>query len=160
MQKQPLLHHDAKLNITLVHAGIYPLWDLTTAQSLAREVEAQLQGPLCAELLTNMYGNQPTLWQEDLTGIDRYRFIVNAFTRMRFLNQKGELIFFANGHPKDHPDLIPWFDFPHRKPTGPIIFGHWSALGQFNKNNEIFCLDTGCVWGGPLTALSLDAPNL
>lgn len=155
--KQPLLHHDVSQNMTLVHAGVYPLWDLTTAQNLAREVEAQLQGPNSGELLKHMYGEQPILWQKELTGIDRYRFIINAFTRMRFLNAQGELILSANGHPKDHPELIPWFHFPHRKPCGPITFGHWSALGKFNKENEIFCLDTGCVWGRELTAMTL--PN-
>ncbi len=145
---QPLLHHDAALNMTLVHAGIYPLWDLTTAQSLAKEIEAQLQSQTGNELLKDMYGEQPKRWQDDLTGINRSRFIINAFTRMRFVNANCELILSADGHPNDHLDLIPWFDYPNRKPTGPIVFGHWSRLGKFNKNNEIFCLDTGCVWAG------------
>ncbi|MGA2654634.1 MAG: symmetrical bis(5'-nucleosyl)-tetraphosphatase [Gammaproteobacteria bacterium] len=156
LQQQPLLHHDEDLNITLVHAGIYPLWDLAKAKTFAKEVEAQLQSSACSELLKDMYGEQPTLWSDNLTGIDRYRFIINAFTRMRFVNEKCELMLHADGAPKDHPELIPWFDFPDRKPTGPIVFGHWSRLGKFNKNNEIFCLDTGCVWGGPLTGIRLD----
>jgi bis(5'-nucleosyl)-tetraphosphatase (symmetrical) len=156
LQQQPLLHHDAKLNVTLVHAGIYPLWDLTTAQNLAKEVAAQLQGPHCTILLKDMYGEQPQLWQDDLTGINRYRFIINAFTRMRFVNAKAELVLNQDGHPSAHPDLIPWFDFPLRKNVGPIVFGHWARLGQFNKNNTVFCLDTGCVWGGQLTALRLE----
>jgi bis(5'-nucleosyl)-tetraphosphatase (symmetrical) len=152
---QPLLHFDETLNMTLVHAGVYPLWDLTKAKSLAKEVEAQLQSQSGNALLKDMYGEKPTLWQDNLTGINRYRFIINAFTRMRFVNEKCELMLSANGHPHDHPELIPWFDFPDRKPIGPIVFGHWSRLGKFNKNDEIFCLDTGCVWGGPLTALKL-----
>ncbi len=155
LQHQPLLHHDAALNMTLVHAGIYPLWDLAIAQRLSKEVEVQLKGPLCGALLKDMYGEQPQLWDEKLTGIDRYRFIINAFTRMRFVNAQGELMLFADGAPASHPDLIPWFDFSQRLPTGPIVFGHWSRLGLFNKDNQIFCLDTGCVWGGKLTALRL-----
>lgn len=155
LAQQPLLHHDTNFNMTLVHAGIYPLWDLATAKILAQEVETQLQGPLCATLLKDMYGQQPTLWQDNLTGIDRYRFIINAFTRMRFLNSQAELVLSANGHPQDHAELIPWFDFPQRKATGPVVFGHWSRLGQLNKHNKIFCLDSGCVWGGKLTALNL-----
>lgn len=152
---QPLLHHDETLNMTLVHAGIYPLWDLTQAKNLAKEVEVQLQSSNCGDLLKDMYGEQPTLWQDNLTGINRYRFIINAFTRMRFVNEKCELILKADGAPSDHPDLIPWFDFPNRKPCGRIVFGHWSRLGKFNKDDEIFCLDTGCVWGGELTAARL-----
>ena len=156
LSTRPLLHYDSKLNYMLTHAGVYPYWTLAQAQKSARELEHVLKNNL-DEFLNNMYGNKPDIWDESLTGFERLRFICNCFTRMRFCHQDGTLDFTSNGAPGTVPkDALPWFDFPKRKTADEkILFGHWSTLGDINKKN-IFALDTGCVWGGKLTALRID----
>ncbi len=157
LKARPLLHHDPKLGFTLTHAGIYPLWDLKKAQLLAKEVEQCLQGPDSDNYLKNLFGNLPTTWNDNLTGWDRLRFITNAFTRMRFCNENAELDLKAKGNPRLHPELIPWFAFPGRvMAKRKIIFGHWAALNMETTQEEVYPLDSGCVWGNCLTALCLE----
>ncbi len=158
LRQQKLLHHDPLLNFTMVHAGIPPQWDLSEALAHAREVENVLQGDKIENFLVGMYGNLPSRWDENLDGVDRLRLITNYFTRMRFCNAEGELELqtkeSADAAP---PGFAPWFSYLARKTCSEkIIFGHWAALeGRTNVNN-VFALDTGCVWGGALSALRLE----
>ena len=157
LRHRPLLHHDPDLNTTMVHAGIYPRWSLNKARKRAAEVEAALRGPDVARFLRNMYGNKPDTWSGGLSGYSRLRFIVNSFTRMRFCHEDSSLDFSAKLHPEDHRDLHAWFDVPGRRADDTrIVFGHWSTLGYMEEHN-LLSLDTGCVWGGRLTAVRLDA---
>jgi bis(5'-nucleosyl)-tetraphosphatase (symmetrical) len=157
LRQQPLLHYDSHLNYVLVHAGIAPAWNLVTAQRLAREVEVQLRTS-DSELLAQLYGDQPACWEESLTGVARWRCIINYFTRMRFCTAGGCLDLKFKGEIDDAAaDLLPWFKMPNRQTEQQrIIFGHWAAL-QGNANTEnVFALDTGCVWGQSLTAMRLE----
>lgn len=157
LRRRPLLHHDADLDLTLVHAGLLPQWDLGTATTLAQEVESVLRGPNYDEFFAHMYGDRPPVWREDLTGWDRLRLIVNAFTRLRYCDRSGRIDLAPTGAPGVQPEhLLPWFQFPGRRSEAlTIIFGHWSTLGLWQKNGVIG-LDTGCVWGRALTAVRLD----
>ena len=157
LRQRPLLHHDANLGLTLIHAGLLPQWDLDVAIGLASEVESVLRGPDSDEFLAHMYGNQPRVWREDLTGWDRLRVIVNAFTRLRYCDRSGHMDLAPTGPPGSQPKhLVPWFQLPDRRTKDlTIIFGHWSSLGIWQKDGVIG-LDTGCVWGGALTAVRVD----
>jgi bis(5'-nucleosyl)-tetraphosphatase (symmetrical) len=157
LRRRPLLHHDPLLGYTMVHAGLPPQWDLATATLCAREVEGVLAGPDHAAFLGEMYGDQPDLWSEGLTGTARLRFAVNALTRMRFCTHDGRLELHAKGAPRAAPpELVPWFAVRGRRSTSlNLIFGHWSTLGEADGFG-VFPLDTGCVWGGRLSALRLD----
>ena len=141
----------------LVHAGVVPQWDGPQVLALAREVEAVIAGPDLAAFLPQMYGNQPDLWRDDLAGPARWRFIINALTRLRFCDVLGAMDFEAKeGANLAQPGLIPWFDVPGRRSVDtPIAFGHWSTLGLRNEP-RLLSLDTGCVWGGALTAARVD----
>jgi bis(5'-nucleosyl)-tetraphosphatase (symmetrical) len=158
LRHQPLLHHDAKLGYTMVHAGLPPQWDLVTAQACAREMENALRGPGYHEFIRVMYGNQPDHWSDDLSGIDRLRFIVNVFSRLRYCYPDGRLELKAKGAPgSQQAGTLPWFDVPGRKTEHErIVFGHWSTLGIGEYNNTL-ALDGGCLWGGRLVAVRLDA---
>jgi bis(5'-nucleosyl)-tetraphosphatase (symmetrical) len=141
----------------LVHAGIVPQWNSERTLALANEVETMLRGPALREFLPQMYGNQPVRWDESLEGVDRLRFIVNALTRIRFCSADGTLEF-DNKESADTapPGFKPWFEHPGRASAGePIAFGHWSTLGLINRP-DLLSLDTGCVWGGQLTAVRVD----
>lgn len=153
----PLLHHDEELGFTLVHAGLAPQWDLADAVTCAREVEDALQGEAYPALLDEMYGDTPDLWDEELSGIERWRFAVNCFTRMRYVTRDGRLALAHKGAPGTQPDgQLPWFEHPQRRHAElHIIFGHWSTLDR-NPGDGLYPLDTGCVWGGRLTALQVD----
>ncbi len=157
LRHRPLLHHDAELGFTLVHAGLAPAWDLATAQACARELEAALRGPAHRTLLAEMFGNRPERWSDDLTGLDRLRCIINYCTRMRFCRLDGSLDLQAKSPPGRQPEgLLPWFELPWRRNRDlDIVFGHWAALGHYRAPG-IYALDSGCVWGGRLTALRLD----
>ena len=157
LRKQPLIHHDADLDFTIAHAGIYPKWSLSQAQEYADELHDVLKSDNYLDFIHNMYGNKPKKWKNKLTGWDRLRFICNAFTRMRFCSEDSKLDFKKNGTPKVEPsEVIPWFDVPGRKMKSQrILFGHWSTLGLL-KREDVYALDTGCVWGGQLTALRID----
>ncbi|TDJ65097.1 MAG: symmetrical bis(5'-nucleosyl)-tetraphosphatase [Proteobacteria bacterium] len=157
LRQRPLLHHNAKLGLTLIHAGLLPQWDLDMAMNLTREVESVLRGPDSDEFLAHMYGDQPRVWREDLTGWDRLRVIVNAFTRLRYCDRSGHMDLAPTGPPGSQPKhLVPWFQLPDRRTKDlTIIFGHWSTLGIWQQDGVIG-LDTGCVWGGALTAVRVD----
>jgi bis(5'-nucleosyl)-tetraphosphatase (symmetrical) len=142
--------------LLMVHGGVLPQWDLAQTLSLAAEVEAALRGPGLVQFLRGMYGNEPTLWSDALAGADRLRIVVNALTRLRFCTPEGAMNLQASGGPREAPPgTLPWFDVPGRKTAGvTIAFGHWSTLG-FLRRPDIVSLDTGCVWGGCLSALRL-----
>ena len=163
LRHQPLVHHDKSLNTVMVHAGIFAEWTVDECVRYATEVESVLQGDHPEHFLDQMYGEKPTRWSVDLSGINRQRFIVNSCTRMRFCNRDGSLDFASKLAPEHYPDrgdnaLTPWFRMPKRQSaTTRIVFGHWSTLGYINEANVIG-LDTGCVWGGKLSAVRLDEP--
>jgi len=162
LRHQPMMHYEAELGFALVHAGLPPQWDLQQALACAAEVEAVLRSDKFHEFLGHMYGNKPAHWSETLSGWDRLRFIVNCFTRLRFCTPEGKLDFTHKGHPGEQqpPDHLPWFSLPQRKSRDtPIIFGHWSTLGLYQADN-VHAIDTGCLWGGTLTALQLGNGSL
>jgi bis(5'-nucleosyl)-tetraphosphatase (symmetrical) len=157
---RPLLHEDPKLRVCMVHAGLVPEWDLALAGDCAREVEKALRRDP-EKLFAHLYGDQPDRWDDAHTGEDRLRFIVNCFTRLRYLDSEGRLALRAKGSPRkaQSKSLIPWFEARRARWRGShVVFGHWSTLGFF-KNADVTGIDTGCVWGGSLTALRLDVPN-
>jgi bis(5'-nucleosyl)-tetraphosphatase (symmetrical) len=144
--------------LLMVHGGVLPQWDVTQTLMLAAEVEAALRGPGLVDFLSEMYGNEPAQWDDSLKGADRLRVIVNALTRLRFCTPEGVMDLHSSGGLGDAPPgYLPWFDVPGRKTAGATIaFGHWSTLG-FMQRPDIISLDTGCVWGGALSALRLGA---
>ena len=137
----------------MVHAGVVPQWDADQTLALADEVHALLSGPDLADFLPQMYGNEPDRWKDELTGVERLRFIINVLTRTRFCNAKGKLDFKTKEGLGTAPEgFMPWFDVPGRRTAGhPIAFGHWSTLGLVQRP-DLLALDTGCVWGGELSA--------
>lgn len=137
----------------LVHAGVLPQWSATDALELAHEVETVLQGPDWVDFLHRMYGNKPARWVPTLEGADRLRLIVNAFTRLRFCTPEGEMEFDTKSAAATPPEgHLPWYAVPGRRTADvPVAFGHWSTLGRLREPN-LLALDTGCVWGGCLTA--------
>jgi bis(5'-nucleosyl)-tetraphosphatase (symmetrical) len=143
-------------NLLMVHAGLLPQWSAEQAMSCAAEVEAALQGDRYLEFLFHMYGNRPNRWSDHLTGLGRLRLITNAMTRLRVCTAQGEMEFAFKGELEDVPNgFMPWFDVPTRATqTSEVIFGHWSALGLQHRNN-VYSLDTGCLWGGQLTAMNI-----
>jgi len=157
LRKQPLLHYDAQLNFALVHAGIYPGWTLQQAIDYAEELHQMLASDNYLDFIHHMYGNKPRGWREELDGWDRLRFIVNSFTRMRYCDEDGKLNLKDKGPiGSQRAGSAPWFDMQQRKTKkARILFGHWSTAGRFNRE-DVYALDTGCIWGGDLTALQLD----
>lgn len=157
LQGMPLLHHDPDLEITMIHAGLPPQWDIAEARRHAAELEKVLRGENSGKLFRRMYGNQPDLWQEELDGYDRLRFITNAFTRLRICDSEGRMRLRFKGTPETIPKgCKAWFRVPWRRSCGArIVCGHWSALG-YNDENGVLALDTGCVWGGSLTGQRID----
>ncbi|MDP3520501.1 MAG: symmetrical bis(5'-nucleosyl)-tetraphosphatase [Hydrogenophaga sp.] len=145
----------------MVHAGVLPQWTVQQTLALAGEVQAVLSGPHWADFLHQMYGNRPDHWRDDLRGAERLRVVVNAFTRLRFCSVEGVMDFdtkdSADAAP---PGFLPWFEVPGRRSAGtPVAFGHWSTLGLLQRPDALG-LDTGCVWGGCLSAARLlDAPG-
>ena len=156
LRRQPLLHVDDASGFALLHAGLPPQWTIAQALRCSSEVEAMLRGPQHREFFQHMYGDQPDHWDDELQGWDRLRFIVNCFTRLRYVDDAGRTMLKAKGAPQDNAHLTPWFRAAGRKSREQrIVFGHWSTLGLVMEHN-VFALDTGCVWGGALTALRLD----
>jgi bis(5'-nucleosyl)-tetraphosphatase (symmetrical) len=141
----------------MVHAGVVPQWDAALTLELAAELEAHLRGDDLRDFLQVMYGNEPSLWNDGLEGHDRLRFAVNVFTRIRFVDAQGRLeLKTKEGTGGAPPGCVPWFDSPGRRTAGvPIAFGHWSMLGLVERA-DLLGLDTGCVWGGRLTAVRID----
>lgn len=144
--------------VLMVHAGVLPPWDVAQVMALAREVEGALRGPDLKEFLTHLFGNEPAHWDEGLQGPDRLRVVVNALTRLRFCSADGTMHLQASGAPDQAPPgTMPWFEVPGRRTAGtPIACGHWSTLGVLLRP-DLMALDSGCVWGGCLSALRLDA---
>jgi len=157
LRQQPLAHFSKKLNTLMVHAGVIPQWSVKDVLEHAGEVEQALRGSRPDKFLRAMYGKKPDLWDNKLSGIDRLRFITNSLTRTRFIDAKGRLDFDAKLGPKTAPaGLTPWYAADKRKTADTrIVFGHWSTLGLLEKPG-LLALDTGCVWGGALTAVQLD----
>jgi bis(5'-nucleosyl)-tetraphosphatase (symmetrical) len=155
LRRRPLLH--AQDGHVLVHAGLLPSWSAIKAQQLAREVEAVLRGDDYRVLLAQMYGNTPNAWDDMLTGYDRLRVIINAFTRLRVCTPQGEMEFKFKGKLQDVPSgYLPWFDIPDRASASALVVcGHWSALGLKMMPN-LLALDSGYLWGGALTAVRLE----
>lgn len=154
LRHRPLLHHDPFKGFTLIHAGLPPQWTLTQAQACANELEAVLRGPDYRDFLAAMYSNEPNRWDLDLTGIERLRFITNCLTRLRYCTKDGALALKEKRPLSSRPEgLVPWFSCPGRQSRNDrIIFGHWSALG-YRAQDNVWAIDSGCLWGGHLTAL-------
>lgn len=158
LRQQPLLHHDASVGFTMVHAGLPPQWDLVKAQRCAQEVEQVLRSDRYIEFFTHLYGNQPNCWNEDLTGWDRLRVITNYFTRLRFCTMEGVLELNTKGESHKPPaGYLPWFKISHRLNQDlKIVFGHWAALEGKTDTPNVYALDTGCAWGRCLSAMRLE----
>jgi len=152
---QPLILRHPEFDFVMVHAGISPQWSVKQAEKLAKEVELQLNSDGFEQLLAQMYGDHPHAWSESLQGIERLRFIINAFTRMRYCTADGALDFVNKLAPAQTNDssIIPWFNIPSLDKSTDIIFGHWAALLGKVDQSGVYGLDTGCVWGNSLTML-------
>lgn len=155
LRHQKILHIED--DYVLVHAGLLPSWPTPFALELAQEVEAALQSSGYADLLLHLYGNQPDQWRDDLKSYDRLRLIVNALTRLRVCTKEGRMDFSYKGPLETIPSgYFPWFDVPGRQSQkSTIIFGHWSAI-RLQLRHNLIALDTGCLWGGQLTAIRLE----
>ena len=155
LRQKPLMHSDQGFH--MLHAGLVPQWTIEKAQALAREAEAVIQSEQLPDFLAVMYGNEPTQWQDDLTGMDRIRFIVNTFTRIRICDAEGRQDLTFKGTTDTIPEpFMPWFKVPNRQTQNDkIIMGHWAALECNAHTANIFALDSGCVWGNHLTAMRL-----
>jgi len=156
LRHRPLAIHEN--GFLIVHAGVLPQWTATQVMDLAAEVEAQLRGPNWQSFLADIFGNAADRWHDGLRGIERHRVAINAFTRLRFCTADGVMDFKtkegAGGAPAG---FMPWFDVPGRKTADvTVVCGHWSTLGLVMRPN-LMALDTGCVWGGKLTAARLAA---
>ena len=159
LRHRPLAHYRPELNTLMVHAGVPPQWDPLLTIKVAREVEQALGGRHCAEYIRDLYGEQPDRWSTALIGQDRLRFITNCLTRMRYCTADGTLNLNENGAPGSQPPgLVPWFAVEGRQTAMVrVVFGHWAALGLLQRDN-LLGIDSGCVWGGKLTAVRLDGP--
>jgi bis(5'-nucleosyl)-tetraphosphatase (symmetrical) len=155
LQSRPLVHREG--DAVLVHAGLFPDWNVRQAGKLAREVEEILQGGEAEELLPSIDAKTSERWQDELSGLDRARVALAGFAKLRTLDSGGRMCAEFSGHPREAPKgCTPWYAFPDRKSAGAtVIFGHWAALG-LRIRNGVAALDTGCVWGKELTALRLD----
>ena len=162
LKSRPLLITDDNLNFTMVHAGLPPQWSLENAKEFAKECELILQSEKINKLLAEMYGDTPNIWVNSLQDYAKQRFIINCFTRIRFCNSDGMLDFDTKVAPgKQNTSLIPWYSLPNRKTKdNKIIFGHWSTVHIGNEKNfkqyNVYPIDTGCLWGGRLTAMRLE----
>ena len=158
LRRQNLLHVDRELDFLLVHAGLFPRWTVDEAVAIAGEIEDKLRGEGYRRLLKQLFGNKPDLWTPKLRGIDRWRAGINVFTRMRYCDVRGRIGFSDKGAPgTQRPGLYPWYEVPGQvKRDIRVVCGHWSTLGRFSGLG-IYAIDTGCVWGGALTALRLDS---
>lgn len=162
LRSRPLFHYDPRLQAVLVHAGIYPGWNLDDVKCYANEVENILRGDDFPALLSAMYGNRPDSWSETLTGWDRYRFIINTLARMRYCTKDGRLNMKEKCAVGSQPaNLYPWFGIPNPKIQNvDIIFGHWASLNGVTETPHVFAIDTGCSWGHRLTSLRLEDKRL
>ena len=155
------MHENPRSGHVLVHAGLAPQWSLDVARQCARELEQVIRGPQLKSFIKHMYGDEPRRWRDGLSGHARMRYITNVFTRMRYCTTDGSLEFGEKNPPgRQAAGLLPWFAVPCRRNKGvPIVFGHWATLQIENALDPAFGVhhvDTGCVWGGPLSALRED----
>lgn len=159
LRHRPMLHRQGEW--LMVHAGLPPEWNAEAAERHAGELERALRGPQWRSFLKEMYGNEPRRWSPLLEGQERLRYIANVLTRARWLHVDGSLEFQHKlGLDSAPPDLTPWFDFPNRRGVDArILFGHWSTLGLLARE-DVVALDTGCLWGGALTAFRLEDEQL
>ncbi|VAW62600.1 Bis(5'-nucleosyl)-tetraphosphatase, symmetrical [hydrothermal vent metagenome] len=154
---RPLMYYQKENNVCLVHAGLHPLWTKDQALNCAKEVEKVLRSSKAHEFFHHMYGDKPSGWSDNLSGWDRLRFITNCFTRMRYINDNMKLRLKEKGSPGKQPaDIHPWFEFKRKTDDLNIVFGHWSTLKD-PQIATLFPLDTGCLWGGKLTALKINS---
>jgi bis(5'-nucleosyl)-tetraphosphatase (symmetrical) len=155
LQRRPLVVVEG--GFLLVHAGLLPAWTPDKARALSGEVETMLAGERADDFLRELYGDEPRVWRDGLHGFDRLRVIVNACTRMRFCTADGRLEFEEKRGPHmAPPGFLPWFEHPHRASAGTtVVSGHWSSL-ELKLAPNLLMLDSGCIWGGPLTAVRLD----
>ena len=160
LRRQHLALHEvvAGRPLLMVHAGVLPQWSAARTVALARELEDVLRGDDILGFLREMYGNVPDRWQDDLQGNARLRAIINALTRLRFCSVEGQMEFESKDSAATAPEgFMPWFDVPGRATAqDTVAFGHWSTLGWLQRD-DVICMDTGCVWGGPLSALRVAA---
>lgn len=157
LRQQPIMYQQD--DFCLSHAGVPHIWSADQAEILAKEVEEVLRGTHYTDYLHNMYGNEPNRWDDSLDSWDRLRTITNYFTRMRFIDPLGALDFSANEGPEDPPHgMMPWFTYPRRQEDENkiFLFGHWAALEGYSGKERFEALDSGCVWGGYLTAYCLE----
>ena len=159
LRQRPMFHVEGTW--AMVHAGLLPQWSIAQAQTLGHEVENALRGGDWRAFLARLYGDTPDSWSEGLRGPDRLRVIVNAMARMRFCSAAGTIELHTKGETADAPPgFFPWFDAPRRASLGhTLIFGHWSTLG-LKMRPDLLALDTGCVWGGSLSAVRLEDRRL
>lgn len=157
LRTRKMLHVDRDLGFLMVHAGLAPGWSVHAAEAAAHGVETRLHGPNYRRLLKVMYGNKPDVWTSKLRGNDRLRASINVLTRLRFCDVRGKLAFRDKGAPgTQQPGYYPWFSVPGMvKRELRVVCGHWSTLGLF-RGLGVYAIDTGCVWGGSLTAIRLD----
>lgn len=160
LRRKPLMHVEEETGLVMIHAGLHPDWSIEKAQLLAREVENVLQSDEHIQFYKHMYGDKPSNWSDDLTSWPRLRFITNIFTRLRYCTPAGKIALGSKREPGTQPaGFHPWFSIEHRSSRAtPILFGHWSTL-ILSKNIDypnVYPLDTGCLWGGHLTALRID----
>ena len=160
LRHRPLAFHDKDKNITMFHAGIHPDWSIIKTLQLAGEIEALLQSDNHINFYKHMYGDKPSLWNDDLSGWSRYRFITNILTRLRYCDEQGKPALNAKGPPGSQAEhLLPWYEIPDRQSKNDdIIFGHWSTLPHagISSINNAYAIDSGCLWGGFLTAMKID----
>lgn len=158
LTEQKMAHFDEHLNVFMSHAGLPPGWSATQALGYAQEIETLLTSNQLGDLLDVLYGDEPDLWSEQLTGFDRARYIVNALCRMRYLDPTGRLILEVKGKPQNQPPgHIPWFNAEQTQFNQTrVLFGHWASLEGVTHHPQAIALDTGCVWGRQLSALRLE----
>jgi len=157
LQHRPMMIYLEDLQTSVIHAGLPPQWTLKEALTHAAELEQTIQSDKADRFFKKMYGNEPLKWDDELQGIKRLRFITNCFSRLRYCTAKGKLGLEEKGTPgSQNKSLMPWFDVPGRKTADDrILFGHWSTLGLVDRHTAC-CLDTGCLWGGFLTAMRVE----
>jgi len=156
LRQKPFFFYSKKKEFAMVHAGVLPQWDLQKVLALNQEMQQVLQNNKSFNLFCqNMYGNEPALWSDSLTGMERLRCITNSFTRLRYCSSAGKMSMKENGAVGTQAkNLYPWFDIKRESRDIRIVFGHWSTLGYYQKDN-IWAIDSGCLWGGQLTALRI-----
>jgi|TARA_B110000483_G_scaffold216241_1_gene267578 bis(5'-nucleosyl)-tetraphosphatase (symmetrical) len=159
MHKMPLFHYDKNHNVAMVHAGVPPQWGLKKCLKYSAEISKILTSNKCDDFFSAMYGNKPDIWNKSLEAPDRWRLITNYFTRMRFCDPKGRLELTTKSSPDTAPKgFAPWYCHESKLMSKmPLLFGHWASLMGESGNKRAIALDTGCAWGGALTACKISA---